>query len=146
MIRGDSPNDLVFTGKGAEHVLHWFALAFGPRHLDPAPVHHEVADGEELEVAGGMRAIHTPGHTIGHVSYLLARQEGNVLFVGDAAANLFGRLSAPQGGHNDDPPAINPSIQKLAELDFDIACFGHGRVLRGGANAAFRRLVEKLSS
>ena len=37
------------------------------------------------------------------------------------------------------------SIGKIAELEFDAACFGHGSVLKGKANVAFRRLVEKLA-
>jgi glyoxylase-like metal-dependent hydrolase (beta-lactamase superfamily II) len=37
------------------------------------------------------------------------------------------------------------SIRKLAALDFDVACFGHGRVLKGEANLRFRRLAEKLA-
>jgi hypothetical protein len=37
------------------------------------------------------------------------------------------------------------SIAKIAALDFDIACFGHGRVLKGEASLHFRRLVEKLA-
>jgi len=37
------------------------------------------------------------------------------------------------------------SMRKIAGLDFDIACFGHGPVLRGAANLAFRRYVERLA-
>jgi glyoxylase-like metal-dependent hydrolase (beta-lactamase superfamily II) len=35
------------------------------------------------------------------------------------------------------------SLRKLAVLDFDKAVFGHGRLLKGKANAAFRRFVER---
>ena len=37
------------------------------------------------------------------------------------------------------------SIGKIVELGLDAACFEHGSVLRGKANVAFRRLVEKLA-
>ena len=37
------------------------------------------------------------------------------------------------------------SVRKLAALEFEVACFGHGRVLKGEANLRFRRLAEKLA-
>ena len=37
------------------------------------------------------------------------------------------------------------SMEKLAEVEFDTACFGHGRVLKGEAHLAFRRYVEKMA-
>ena len=43
-------------------------------------------DGEVLTDAGGLRAIHTPGHTAGHSS-LLAQRAG-ALFAGDALATV----------------------------------------------------------
>ena len=112
--------------------------------LTPAQVDHEVADGEELPVAGGLKALHTPGHTAGHLAYLMPGH-GGVLFAGDAAGNLFGRLGPPLGMYTEDMAQAKESIRKLAALDFDAACFGHGRVLKGKANAAFRRLVERLA-
>ncbi len=112
--------------------------------LAPARVDHEVADGQELPVAGGMKAVHTPGHTAGHMCYLV-EGHGGILFVGDAAGNLFGRLGPPLWMSTEDMAEAKRSMAKLAELEFDVACFGHGGVLKGKANAAFRRLVEKLA-
>lgn len=43
-------------------------------------------DGEELDVPGRLRVVHTPGHTDGHC-VLLAPSE-NALFVGDAINNV----------------------------------------------------------
>lgn len=111
--------------------------------LAPTTVDHEVTDGEELPVAGGMKAVHTPGHTAGHMCYLVERH-GGVLFVGDAATNILG-LRPPLGMSTLDMAQAKDSIRKLAELEFDAACFGHGGVRKGKANAAFRRFVEKLA-
>jgi hypothetical protein len=36
-------------------------------------------------------------------------------------------------------------MRKIAALEFDTACFGHGGVIRGKAHAAFRRYVEKMA-
>jgi glyoxylase-like metal-dependent hydrolase (beta-lactamase superfamily II) len=115
---------------------------FGPAPTI-APVDVEVADGEELAVAGGIRAVHTPGHTPGHLSFLLPRG-GGVLFAGDAAANII-RLGLPIGMFTADREQAKESIRKLASLEFEVACFGHGRVLKGEANLRFRRLAEKLA-
>ncbi len=113
------------------------------RHLEAATVDHELVDGEVLQAAAGLRVVHTPGHTAGHVS-LLWGQAGGVLFVGDAAANLFGRLGRPFVA--EDWAMVPTSLARLAELEFETAVFGHGRVLRGRANVRFRRFVERLAA
>ncbi len=114
--------------------------------LSPEPpsaaVDVEVQDGQELPIAGGIKVLHTPGHTPGHLAFLLPAKK--VLFVGDAAANILG-LRTPLGMYTVDPEQAKESIRKLAALEFDVACFGHGRVLKGEANLRFRRLAEKLA-
>src|SRR3972149_3412845 len=101
--------------------------------LAPAQVDHEVADGQELPVAGGMKAVHTPGHTAGHMCYLVERH-GGVLFVGDAATNILG-LRPPLVMSTLDMAQAQDSIRKLAELEFDAACFGHGGGVKGEGEA-----------
>jgi glyoxylase-like metal-dependent hydrolase (beta-lactamase superfamily II) len=106
----------------------------------PVMVHKEVAEGDE--VPGGLKAIHTPGHTAGHVSYL---HEGKrVLFVGDAAQHRS-KLALPPPFFTEDMAQAKRTLGKIAELDFDTAVFGHGTVLRGKANTEFRKLVDQLA-
>jgi len=142
IVRGDrpqpGPNPASLLGKFAGPLL----ARFGPAPTT-APVDIEVADGEELAIAGGIRALHTPGHTPGHLAFLLAR-DGGLLFAGDAAANII-RLGLPIGMFTADRQQAKESIRKLAALEFEVACFGHGRVLKGEANLKFRRLAEKLA-
>jgi glyoxylase-like metal-dependent hydrolase (beta-lactamase superfamily II) len=107
--------------------------------LRPAPrgeaiaVEHEVDDGEVLPFAG-LRAVHTPGHTAGHLALLLPRG-GGVLFVGDAATHM-GRLT--WGPIYEDVSAGRESLVKLAALDFEVAAFAHGRAIRARAGERFR--------
>lgn len=108
--------------------------------LEATPVARELGDGDRVGGDGGLRVVHTPGHTPGHVSLLLER-DGGVLFVGDAAANLFGRLGRPFVAT--DREAVAASLARIAGLDFEVAVFGHGRAIRGGAAARFRRLAER---
>ena len=108
---------------------------------EPVAVAHEVSDGEVLPF-DGLRALHTPGHSAGHLALLLPR-EGGVLFVGDAASNV---LRTGLGPLNEDVAESRRSLEKLAALQFEVACFAHGRPLRGNASQAFGELVRRLQS
>jgi len=115
--------------------------------LQPIEALEETNDGDEVPAAGGIKAIHTPGHTAGHLAFLWP-QNGGVLFAGDAAGNIFGLgppISALGAMFTEDAAGAKESFRKLAALEFDIACFGHGRPIKGKAHAAFRRRVEKLA-
>ncbi len=98
---------------------------------------------DELIAVGDLRlrTIHTPGHTPGNIALLMPARR--LLIAGDSAGR-FRRVAQPLGMYTEDPAAARTSIRKLAELDFDAACFGHGRPLRSGANAEFRRLADRL--
>ena len=88
----------------------------------------------------GFTALHTPGHTRGHVSFLLDRS-GGILFAGDAAGSRRGRVSAPPRPVTADPLRAGHSLARLAELEFEHAVFGHGRAVSGMAAEAFRKAV-----
>lgn len=107
----------------------------------PAPVDRELAAGEDLPIAGGMAAVHSPGHTPGHTSFLWS--SGGVLFAGDAAGNVFGRLGPAMVA--EDPAEADRSFALLAGLEFDVAVFGHGRPIVGSAARRFRRAAGRLS-
>jgi glyoxylase-like metal-dependent hydrolase (beta-lactamase superfamily II) len=109
----------------------------------PSPVHFEVSDGDELEVAGGIKVIGCPGHTPGHVSYLLP-QHGGVLFAGDAASNLFGRLGIMQ--LNENFTTAERSFEALSRLEFEVAGFGHGSSIQHNAARSFKTAVERRSA
>lgn len=110
----------------------------------PARADNLLNDGDVVPVGGGVKVIHTPGHTRGHVSFFL-EGHGGVLFAGDAAGHMFGRVGKPLLIFTEDMPLARESIRKLAGLEFETACFGHGTVLKGKANAEFRRYVERMS-
>jgi glyoxylase-like metal-dependent hydrolase (beta-lactamase superfamily II) len=107
----------------------------------PIRVDREVSDGDEIDLEGGARIVHTPGHTPGSISVYWPRRK--LLFAGDAAANLFG-VRPPVGWFTEDHDAARRSIKQLAELEFDVACFGHGKPVYNDASRAFRRLADRL--
>jgi glyoxylase-like metal-dependent hydrolase (beta-lactamase superfamily II) len=99
---------------------------------EPVPV-DETLTGDGPTPVPGLTAYHTPGHTAGHVSYLLDRA-GGVLFVGDAAGGgRGGRVRPSPKMATADPAAAATSVKRLAGLDFDVAVFGHGAAITGRA-------------
>ena len=56
---------------------------------------------------------------------------------------IAGLMTIPP--YTEDMDEARASMRELAEMEFDTACFGHGRVLKGKANLAFRRYVEKMA-
>jgi glyoxylase-like metal-dependent hydrolase (beta-lactamase superfamily II) len=109
------------------------------------PDAEKVPVDEVLSSDGGfsvphVTAVHTPGHTRGHVSFLVERGDG-VLLAGDAVTNLRGRLRGSARPLTADPSAVAESIAKLASLRFEIAVFGHGDPLTERAVERFRALA-----
>jgi glyoxylase-like metal-dependent hydrolase (beta-lactamase superfamily II) len=144
IVRGEKaapgPNRTVMAGR----LLGPLMARMTPK-LETVEWLEETNDGEELPAAGGMKAIHTPGHTAGHLAYLWP-QNGGVLFAGDAAGNVMGLgppVNALGAMFTEDVAAAKESFRTLAALEFEVACFGHGGPVKGSAHAAFRRAVEK---
>lgn len=105
--------------------------------LPPAPPVHvdrELNEGDVVEFGGGARIISIPGHTDGSIAIHLP--EHGVLFTGDAVANVAGTIML--GVFNLDRERAAASFRRLAALDADVACFGHGDPIVGGAAPALR--------
>jgi glyoxylase-like metal-dependent hydrolase (beta-lactamase superfamily II) len=136
-VRGDA--------RRPEPVLTEFDAALwqtiGSLGLPPAPpatVDVELHDGDELDFAGGARILGVPGHTPGSLAVYLPANR--VLFTGDTvAATPAGEVVL--GVFNQDEDQQLESFRRLAELDVETACFGHGEPVVGGAGAAMRESV-----
>ena len=95
-------------------------------------------DGDELDVPGRLRVIHTPGHTEGHC--VLYAQSEDALFVGDAINNLdivtgqFGAHVAPRAANTSTNQAYE-SLSRIEELDAQTIYFGHGDPSTQGTRA-----------
>lgn len=109
----------------------------------PAPVvvEHVIGEGIGGRLPSDLQVVDTPGHTPGHVSYLLDRA-GGLLFVGDAA--VAKRSEVKRGWMNRAEPTFDASLRHIAELDFERAVFGHASPIQSGASAAFRRFVAAM--
>ena len=113
------------------------------RHLfryQPAKVDCPVEDGDTL---GRWQVIHAPGHTAGSICFY--HPERKIIIVGDALNHRRGRLGAPPPMFTPDMAKAHASIQKIAGLDFEVCCFGHGPPLKGNAAQRVRAFAESLS-
>ena len=76
--------------------------------------------------------LHTQGHTPGSVCYFLERD--GLLFSGDTIFSDHGRVSRSMPFPGSNAERYQQSLERLATLDFDILCGGHGSPLVGGAS------------
>jgi glyoxylase-like metal-dependent hydrolase (beta-lactamase superfamily II) len=105
-------------------------------------VDEAVRDGARVDVAGGVRVVATPGHTVGHMCLYLERTR--TVIAGDALLAEEGRLQGPSPNATADMPAAMRSVARLAELDVDaIVCY-HGGVVTDDAGGQLRRVAEEL--
>ncbi len=105
------------------------------------PVHETVEDGDVLPVLGGLRIIHTPGHTPGSICPLL--QGPQVLFLGDSVLNNVDRLSRPLMWDRRHRRELDASLTGLRQLEAEVAMFGHGPPLTDGVMEKVRGLTDR---
>lgn len=109
--------------------------------LPGTPVSRVLEDGDRLpEVMGGLQAVLTPGHTPGHTAFW--QPERRVLFCGDALMHFF-RLSGPFRAFSSDLAAVGRSIRKVADLQPEVVCFGHGAPLLRDAPQTLREFAAR---
>lgn len=110
-----------------------------PSKFDTVTVAEEFQHGTVLPDGGGLRVVHTPGHSPGHVS--LVHEPTGVLITGDALFNVRGIRYSP-GWLCTDPTLNRRSADVLGDLDFEVAAFTHGPEVRDGARAAVRAFLR----
>jgi glyoxylase-like metal-dependent hydrolase (beta-lactamase superfamily II) len=111
--------------------------------IPPAPVRidRELADGDELGFGGGAVVVAAPGHTPGSVALYLPGS--HALFAGDTVASRpNGQVM--MGVFNADRAEAAASFCRLAALDAEIACFGHGEPVTRNAAAQLRAAAQQL--
>jgi len=123
-------------------VLGWLMARFNK--LMPAKVAVTVQDGEMIDVLGGLRVIHTPGHTPGCI--VLYQPEQQLLFCGDVLfnGNLFtgrGGIRLPPKPVSTDAVQAEASARDLMNLPLETILFGHGTPIIGGAGKQLRRAL-----
>jgi glyoxylase-like metal-dependent hydrolase (beta-lactamase superfamily II) len=127
--------------KGPVNISEWLAALPGDGSVPSMP---------------GWRWIHTPGHTVGHVS--LWRERDRTLIVGDAFVttnqeSIYAILTQAEELHG--PPAFmtpdweaaRSSVKTLAALEPELVVTGHGRAMRGPEmRAALKKLAANFDA
>jgi glyoxylase-like metal-dependent hydrolase (beta-lactamase superfamily II) len=135
VLRGDETGRPLRASPGLLNRLMFGAFVpHPPWNIPPVHAEHEILDGDIIPVAGGIRAIHVPGHCSGQLAFHIMRG-GGVLLAADAAANIL-RLDLMPG--YEDVVTGRRSLAKLAAFRFEVAGFGHGAPILRDAEARFR--------
>ena len=135
-------NIVSYLRYGATWKLVLFAARSGGIRRPKIAQVTEFGDGEVLNVPGEPLVIHTPGHSNGHVAFLLA--DRGVVFAGDALCTLnvlrgtTGPALMPPAMTVNTPQAL-ASLDRIAALEADTVLVGHGEPWTGGAAAAVER-------
>lgn len=115
---------------------------YGPDYrFDPCPVDKELVDGQLIQIGNvQIRALETPGHSAGHLTFMMKDAGQITMFSGD---NLFfGGKILLQPVSDCDLQVHLQSIRKLAGLGVDVFLPGHGSIsLKDGQ----RHIDEALS-
>jgi glyoxylase-like metal-dependent hydrolase (beta-lactamase superfamily II) len=89
----------------------------------PARIDTLLRDGDELPVLGGLRVVHTPGHTAGHIALHLPA--AGLLIAGDALQVRGARITPASRWVSDDYDQAVRSLRALTGLDFDVLALSH---------------------
>ncbi len=130
---GGLPEAVAATGAGVwyhpEDRWLFEDPAMGVEAVPPVPVPAdatELADGDVVEAAGlRFEVLHTPGHSPGHVSFLLRQPEGTILIGGDLIfAGSVGRTDLPRSDQETLVRSVRDKIWPLPDATYVLP--GHG--------------------
>ncbi|RSS78624.1 MBL fold metallo-hydrolase [Streptomyces sp. WAC06614] len=134
VVRGDRPvPEPVLLDWEIPLYAHGLTAPVAP----PTRVDRELEDGDVLDFGGGARVVHCPGHTDGSIGVHLPGH--GVLFTGDCVAGV-GQVML--GVFNVDRAAAVASFRRLAALEPEVACFGHGDPLVRDTAAVLRAAAD----
>src|SRR5215213_4718459 len=140
IIRGERP--MQFARPEDLRGFNRLILGFIPMMATPARVEVEFKGGDLLDASvPGLQVIETFGHSPGHSSFWWP--EKRLLFGGDVVMNLPWGMRRPFVVANTDHTEMRRSVVKVAALDVDILCPGHGPPIVGGAAAQIAPAAER---
>jgi len=127
-----------------EHRDHIVNRLAGGWWKDHHPVARRVTEGD---VVGGFEVIALPGHTPGHVG--LWRESDRTAICADTMRSINLVTGLPQMGEmptifTSDRAESRRSIRKLAALEANTVCFGHGRPFTRDAAAKINEFAAGL--
>jgi glyoxylase-like metal-dependent hydrolase (beta-lactamase superfamily II) len=109
-------------------------------HWQPVEPDGELGDGE---VVGGLRVIHTPGHSPGHVALL--HEDSRTLLVGDAIFHRRPTLETGPAALSHNPTERDASLANVP-LDVNAVGFAHGAPLLGAEVDSYRKWLSSVAA
>jgi glyoxylase-like metal-dependent hydrolase (beta-lactamase superfamily II) len=141
VVRGEVPGPPPVL-EDWERPIHAAAAEHPPQGEPPRPkAVTELSDGDVLDFGGGAHVVHAPGHTRGSIAVHLP--DHGVLFTGDAVAASPVDGAVVLGVFNLDRAGAVASFRRLAALDAEVVCFGHGDPVTSGAGRALRDSADR---
>jgi glyoxylase-like metal-dependent hydrolase (beta-lactamase superfamily II) len=117
---------------------------FPPQTMPGTPVDRAVNQDDVIPTGiGDLYVVFTPGHAPGHISFW--QPEQRILFTGDTMMHLFGGLRLPIPLFTLDMDENKRSIQKLADLNPAVLCFGHGTPITQNAAETLRAFAQRVA-
>lgn len=114
------------------------------RHIEPVNVDIVLKDGDLLDILGGLKIIHTPGHAHGHIVPYLIKHK--VLFGAGLVRTLKGEIILWPPQYCYDYAELVKSMLKIASYDFDILVPYQGEPIFSRAGDKFKELIEYLKA
>ncbi len=119
--------------------------AQGPMYFPRVPVARELRDGEVLgDVFGGLQVLATPGHAPGHLAFW--HPERRLIILGDVMMHLPTRLLLPFAAFTHNMAEDIRSIGRVARLEPQVVCFGHGAPITANAAARIAAFARKVGA
>ncbi|MGW0998739.1 MBL fold metallo-hydrolase [Streptomyces sp. NPDC002520] len=111
-------------------------------HWTPLAADGTLADGDLIEGSNGVRVVHTPGHTPGHI--VLVHEPSGTALMGDAVFNR-GKLALGPSALAADPALRSGSLTKLPH-ELQAVGFAHGAALTGADVTVFQQFLSDLAA
>jgi len=107
----------------------------------PFNVTKKLKVGELINTAGGLKVIHTPGHTDGHISLL--HLESETLITGDSIFNMTSRMTWALSGFCVNYQQSKETAKRFLDVDFKNTCFTHGPEIKGNGKERIKKFLSK---
>ncbi|MFE1963138.1 MBL fold metallo-hydrolase [Streptomyces sp. NPDC059479] len=110
-------------------------------HWTPVTADGTVTDGDLIDGSDGLRVIHTPGHSPGHI--VLLHEPSRTVLLGDAAFNR-GQLAIGPPALASDPDLRPGSLARIPD-NLNAVGFAHGTPLTGSGVDTFQEFLRRAS-
>jgi N-acyl homoserine lactone hydrolase len=107
----------TFPGRLMRPLVAPVHRGFNPRLFDfDGPPHHDFPGSWSVTRDGSVLALPTPGHSVGHTSFLVRRPQGDVLLAGDVTYNLPALVAQQEQGFVADVAQHRVTLRRVLSL------------------------------